>query len=908
MSSTYEGIKLDFEVDVSKLKQNLQDSLDEVTLKIKNISATAKAIDDFKDIISNRIKDKPLDIKNINATPTGVRLLKESIDEEISKKPLKISNLTVGPIDLKNITTKNDNSLRSKIRTSINEGVYSIEISSVDASKAIASIRKQLTTALNEAGFTGGKGAIATQANVVAKAQERAQKKLSKNDAVSSLERSAKEEFRKAAEGKDKITEPRSIQKIATLYNEIAESATKAHEASHKMNEEAFAKNELTPLKRKIDLLRESIELTKKLQALNEQPVFFDTGVSAVQDLNISGNKEKLAAIEEANKLMSSKAVTRLQDYANQTKNSITSGANALTDISVLQRLDKAWEEIEAEIIRVSEVSRTANDPALIEAEKAGLQKLCDEYSLIVTKLKEMKALKVDPVFSSGAGSSLGGLNSVDLDAQLKSAQDVSTAMKEFRKVWDGATKDTTSKKNIKSSENYEALQVQMQKLIGLETEYYAAANPAKKQQIAASILKEADAMATLVREEQLAVQEANKLTTAEANRIAKSNATADLKSVTTLAEQLQRFVTANSKLGQDNRTKDMYSGLLADLEKLKAGMRSGGTGGATNVLNGELEQIRLNMKAAKVAANELGLASKTMFERMTGAFSKFGGWMMVTSALMEIVNLIHKATENVFELDAAMTELRKVTDETESTYSRFFENAEKRSKVIGASLVDTVTATADFARQGYNLVDAQGLAEAALVYKNVGDNIESIDEASQSIISTMKAFYNTADSGMSKTQEAMSIVDMFNEVSNNFAVSSDGLGASMQRSASALAAGNNSLQESLAMTTAINEVLQDPEKTGTVLKTLSMYLRSAKTEAQDANIETEGMAHSVAKLRDQILTLTNQRVDIMANPTTLKSTYQVYKELSEVYDSMSDIDSANLLELLGGSELCPAA
>lgn len=46
-------------------------------------------------------------------------------------------------------------------------------------------------------------------------------------------------------------------------------------------------------------------------------------------------------------------------------------------------------------------------------------------------------------------------------------------------------------------------------------------------------------------------------------------------------------------------------------------------------------------------------------------------------------------------------------------------------------------------------------------------------------------------------------------------------------------------------------------------MKTLSMYLRAAKTEAVDAGVETDGMADSVSKLRDELLNLTGGRVDI---------------------------------------------
>lgn len=87
-----------------------------------------------------------------------------------------------------------------------------------------------------------------------------------------------------------------------------------------------------------------------------------------------------------------------------------------------------------------------------------------------------------------------------------------------------------------------------------------------------------------------------------------------------------------------------------------------------------------------------------------------------------------------------------------------------------------------------------------------------------------------------------------------------------MIRSASALATANNSLEESIALVTAANSVVQDPDKVGTALKTTSMFLRAAKAEAQDAGIEIEGMANSVSKLRGDLLALTSGQVDIMKN------------------------------------------
>lgn len=79
------------------------------------------------------------------------------------------------------------------------------------------------------------------------------------------------------------------------------------------------------------------------------------------------------------------------------------------------------------------------------------------------------------------------------------------------------------------------------------------------------------------------------------------------------------------------------------------------------------------------------------------------------------------------------------------------------------------------------------------------------------------------------------------------------------------------------------------------------MYLRAAKTEAEEAGESTDGMANSVSELRQQILDLTGQKVDIQIDSDTFKSTYNIIKELAAEWDNLTDISKANILELIGG-------
>lgn len=315
---------------------------------------------------------------------------------------------------------------------------------------------------------------------------------------------------------------------------------------------------------------------------------------------------------------------------------------------------------------------------------------------------------------------------------------------------------------------------------------------------------------------------------------------------------------------------------------------------GMTSMSKTDLRKLLSDFAALDTSITESGKKGNTLVGIISSAYKKFGGWMLVTRSLMVMVNNFKQMVTNVRALDAAMTELKKVTDETRATYTRFFNEAAVRAKSLGATLTDTITATADFARLGYSISEAAELADAALVYKNVGDGINDISEASESVISTMKAFGIEA-------ANVMTIVDRFNEVGNRFAISSKGVGDALVRSASALAAAGNSLDESIALVTAANNVVQDPEKVGTTMKTVSMYLRAAKTEAEEAGESTEGMAESVSKLRKEILALTSGRVDIQLDENTFKSTYQILKELSKVWGDLTDITKANIMEMIGG-------
>ena len=310
------------------------------------------------------------------------------------------------------------------------------------------------------------------------------------------------------------------------------------------------------------------------------------------------------------------------------------------------------------------------------------------------------------------------------------------------------------------------------------------------------------------------------------------------------------------------------------------------------------LGNLRREFQNIKKEAQAAGKTTKTLGDRIKEQFAQYSTYLGVAELFMWAEQGLRSMFEQIKLIDSAMTELKKVTDETDASYNRFLSNAASRAKEIGTTIDGLVSSTADFARLGYGFADAQGLAEVANIYAVVGDEVEGVEGATESLISTMAAFKGEMN-GMNNTDFAMSIIDKLNEVANNYSITSGGLGEALQRSASSLEAGNNTLDESISLITAANEVVQNPEKVGNAMKTISMRIRSAKSEMEEMGENTDGMVESTATLRNEIKALSG--VDIMASATEFKSTYQILDELSQKWEGLSDIAQATIIEKMAG-------
>lgn len=303
----------------------------------------------------------------------------------------------------------------------------------------------------------------------------------------------------------------------------------------------------------------------------------------------------------------------------------------------------------------------------------------------------------------------------------------------------------------------------------------------------------------------------------------------------------------------------------------------------------GELKKKYAELRAE---SKKLGLESRNLLDVFEKLFGQHLSTMITMAALHKMQDALRIVYQNVVEIDTAVTELRKVSEYTGKSLEEYMGRAAEQAQKLGVSISDYVNSTADWKRLGYSDEDAENLATYSTLLRNVGDNIGDVNTSSSYLISTLQGFGLLAD-------QAEDVVNKIDAVANTQPVTAKDLGEILTRSSAAMSAANNTLEETIALGTAANAVIQDADTVGTTLKSLSMYLRAAKSDAENAGIEVDGMANSVSELRSELKSLTG--VDIMLDSKNFKSTYQIMKELSQVWSGLSDVTQANVTEMIGG-------
>ena len=189
-------------------------------------------------------------------------------------------------------------------------------------------------------------------------------------------------------------------------------------------------------------------------------------------------------------------------------------------------------------------------------------------------------------------------------------------------------------------------------------------------------------------------------------------------------------------------------------------------------------------------------------------------------------------------------------------------------------------------------------MSRNSAIFSAVSEDLD-LPEATDGLVSMLKAFKE-----LDVNDSLDGIISKINEVGNNFAVSNADIVDSLTRSSSAMAAANNTFEQTVALATAATEITRDSSQVGNALKTISMRLRGYDEETETYSDDLKEITGDIANLT-KVASNNNQGISLFEadDPNTYRSTYDILKDIADIWNEISDKNQAQLLEKLFGKQ-----
>ena len=340
--------------------------------------------------------------------------------------------------------------------------------------------------------------------------------------------------------------------------------------------------------------------------------------------------------------------------------------------------------------------------------------------------------------------------------------------------------------------------------------------------------------------------------------------------------QKIGDYLQRNTKISEEAKAK-----LKAYMTELKSGSAS------TNI-----EHIHTEFLKIAQAEREAGREGKSFFSVIKEkVFYGAAGSIASYFGINDLIQYGKQGIETVRELNTALTEMRKVSNESLGTLKEYQSTTFDTANDVGTTAKQIQDSTADYMRLGESLQDAAESAKTANVLLNVSE-FDNIGDATKSLVAMGQAY---------KDLDKMSIVDRLNEIGNNYSISTDELASGLQKSAATLSLMGNTIDEAAALITTANSVIQDSDSVSAGLRTISLRLvgtEESEKELSAMNEEVDAFVKSTNSKKQQIIkdytavaSNNYQGFDILDSNGNYKNTYQILLGISKIYKEIQEQD-----------------
>ena len=344
--------------------------------------------------------------------------------------------------------------------------------------------------------------------------------------------------------------------------------------------------------------------------------------------------------------------------------------------------------------------------------------------------------------------------------------------------------------------------------------------------------------------------------------------------------DQISQYLSRYTGLSKETRR---------EIEGIADAMKKANSAGELKDLYGQFVKLKTG---ARDAGEEVQSVFTNINHRLNDMNAKFIAQFF---SWQDLIRYARQAVDVINELDYALVDLKKTTTMSSSELKDFYYAANDVAKANGVTTKEIIDQASAWSRLGYSSKEAATeMAALSSQFAAISPGM-NLDQATDGLVSTMKAFHiDVAD----VEREAM---DSINRIGNTMATSNDEVVEMLKRSSAAMAAANNTLGETIALESAAVQITRNAETTGTAFRTISMRIRGYSEETEEYIGGVEELSGKIADLTKTAKTPGGISLFTDETKTTYKSTYEILKDIAEIYHDLSDADQAALLEALAG-------
>lgn len=341
-----------------------------------------------------------------------------------------------------------------------------------------------------------------------------------------------------------------------------------------------------------------------------------------------------------------------------------------------------------------------------------------------------------------------------------------------------------------------------------------------------------------------------------------KFNQPASQEKVTTLINKINTFLTKNTAITQEAKTK--LQGYVSELER-------GVNLSRWNEINSKLKETENSMRG-------LGRLGASLTNQFKQAGESFAQWLSVSSAIMFGVQKTREAVKELKELDNILTEISKTSDLTTAQLKKLGDTAFDTASKYGKKASDYLTGVQEMYRAGFD--NAEQMAELSVLAQSAGDMDAT---AANNYLMATNAAYKYKGS----IEDLNEVLDGQNYITNNAAISMKDISDATSETASVAAQYGVHIDElSALIATATANTRESGSEVGTALKAIMINLQDTTSKPVTETFDALGI--SMTKVVD--------------GAERLKTPIELIYELADAYNSLpeGDVMRANILNEIG--------